>query len=77
MPPSGKRKLHIRVQDARVSDAEALACVAAVVNIGRVSDDGKKYCAITTFKSGRIVAADTTSAGADSFWVGTEAEHET
>lgn len=37
--------------------AEVLNRVALIVNGGRVSDDGKQYCYVTTFQGGMVIVA--------------------
>jgi len=68
----GKRKIHIRVHSTDISDVTALVCVLKVVEQGRLSGGDREYCAVTTFTNGLVVAASTTRAGDDSFWVGRE-----
>lgn len=41
-----------------ISDYDALRHVLAVIKGGRVSDEGKCYCYVTTFYDGVIVFAD-------------------
>ena len=42
-------------------DIEAMACVAAVIKLGRISADGRSYCYVSEFKDGTMVAADRTT----------------
>ena len=48
-------KFIIHVADD-VLDLNAADCVAAVVRQGKISNDGKSYCYITSFKTGLVVA---------------------
>jgi hypothetical protein len=59
-----KRRLNIEVVDGCADDATALACVQAVVALGRIS--GKSYCLCTTFKD-LVVLATYNGARSDSF----------
>jgi hypothetical protein len=60
------RRLNITVE-GEISDAVALRMVLAVIDEGRVSDDGRAYCHMTTFQGGGCVYATRTRAGNDSF----------
>ncbi len=56
--------------DSKQSDYNALRAVLDVVVDGRLSDNGKCYCYITTFpKRELLVAADVTRTGTDKFIV--------
>ena len=41
-------RIEIDVRD-NIAPEVALACVANVVSMGRISNDGKNYCFVTTF----------------------------
>ena len=43
------KRITIKVEDG-ISDADALQCVMRVVDGGKISGDGKYYCAATMFK---------------------------
>lgn len=56
--------------DAGVSDLRAMNLVSEVIKLGRLSDDCKQYCYVTTFKdtNGDIsVSARRTRTGSDTF----------
>lgn len=62
-------KFIIKVDDS-VPDMHAADCVAAVIKQGKISDEGKSYCYVTTFKTGIVVATlGTKSNGTTSFKV--------
>lgn len=43
---------------SKLSDQEALMRVRAVMDMGRISNDGKQYCYFSTFKDGTGVSTD-------------------
>ena len=51
------------------SDEEAIALVEAVIKQGKISNKGKQYCYVTTFKSGQAVSTDLTKKGSHVFHV--------
>lgn len=41
-----------------LSDVDATLAVAKVIEQGRISNDNKQYCYLTTFTNGLVVATD-------------------
>lgn len=62
------RRITITVDGDDMSDDLALLLVSEVVRGGRVSDNGRQYCYVTTFKGGTVIAGRTKT-GNDSFKV--------
>lgn len=62
------RKITIEIDDD-IEDLGALWATLNVVRYGRVSDNGRQYCFVTTFKDGVEVFARRTRAGTDVFHV--------
>lgn len=52
-----------------VTPDEALAHVRLVIELGRISNNGKQYCYATSFNDGVLVFADQTRTGTDTFTV--------
>lgn len=52
-----KNKLIIR-NYTDLEDFEAISYVRAVIAEGKISDEGRQYCYVTTFKSGYKVICD-------------------
>ena len=61
-------RLIINIRDG-VSEAKAIRHVAQVIEEGRVSNEGKQYCYVTTFMDGVGVSASITKNGTDTFTV--------
>lgn len=54
--------------DSNLSDGEALEYVITVIKQGRISNNGKQYCYVVTFKSG-ITVISTLNKKSDRFIV--------
>lgn len=55
-------KINITIEND-VELISALLSVARVIEQGKISDSGKKYCYVTTFKDGIGIYADTLKSG--------------
>lgn len=62
------RKITIEIDDD-IEDLTAMWAALNVVRYGRVSDNGRQYCFVTTFKNGVKVFTRRTRAGTDVFHV--------
>lgn len=51
--------------DTEMDDVSALYYAIKIVQGGRVSDHGKQYCYVTSFKNGVVVLARLTKGGTD------------
>lgn len=51
------------------SDEEAVACVLEVISAGRISNDGRQYCYLTTFKSPNVAVSTDLNKCSDRFVV--------
>ena len=61
----------IKIKDPGIPDAVALRCVLSMVEEGRISNEGRSYCWLTTFATSvGIIAVYTMSPRKDDvFWV--------
>jgi hypothetical protein len=55
-----RKRIIINIRDD-TAEQHALICVAKVIDMGRVSDDGKSYCYASQFDDNTMVTADRTS----------------
>jgi len=62
------RRINISVEEG-ITDEEAAASILAVIRQGRISNDEKSYCYVTTLSNKITVAADLTRTGNDTFRV--------
>lgn len=62
-------KLIIKNNVSFLSDIEALSYVQYVVEQGRISNYGKEYCFVTSWKNGVVVFTHRTKEGTDVFTV--------
>jgi hypothetical protein len=63
------RRLIITINDKNISDFDALMSVTAVVQGGRISDEGKAYCYCSSWENGDVVYAEQLESGTDKFFV--------
>ena len=63
------RKIIIENRSLEVTDLQALDLVKQVMNGGRVSNDGKQYCYLTTAMNGEIHIATDLNKCSDRFIV--------
>jgi len=59
----------IITNDTNLSDAEALSRVLRIVQDGRVSADGSRYCFLTLWNDDVVIYADLTRTGTDTFCI--------
>jgi hypothetical protein len=51
-----RRRINIEIWDQNITLAEAVRLVAAVIEQGRISDDGNCFCYATTFRNVAVEA---------------------
>ena len=64
-----RRRIIINI-DENTEDGEAVDHVRRVIDQGLISNGGKQYCYVTTFRDGKIVYAGKTRKGNSVFVVG-------
>jgi hypothetical protein len=62
------RRVNIQVY-GDIEIEEAMRRVVNIVNMGRISENGRSYCGATVYQSGIVVAAGITRRGHDWFRV--------
>ena len=63
------RRILITINDENMSDFDALMAVTAIVQGGRISDEGKAYCYCSTWENGDVVYSEKLDSGTDKFFV--------
>ncbi len=63
------RRININIKEDDVSDEQAISLVSSVINLGKISADGEKYCYVTVFDDGITVLAERTRAGNETFTI--------
>jgi hypothetical protein len=63
------RRILITINDPNISDFDALMSVTAIIQGGRISDEGKAYCYCSAWDNGDQVFADKLKSGTDKFYV--------
>jgi hypothetical protein len=70
------RRIIITINNENISDFDALMSVAAVVQGGRISDEGKAYCYCSAWDNGDTVYSEKLKSGTDKFFVTNNKKYE-
>ena len=70
------RRILITINDESMDDFEAIMSVAAVIQGGRISGDGKSYCFCSTWDNGDTVYSEKLESGTDKFFVTNNKKYE-